>query len=230
MGINIWLPIVVNVLIAMIMVAGIFIGRKNGVKYELLKLLVVCALCVGTYFLSPILTNLVIKIKFIGDAIAAGVITAAIVKSLVILVSFLLVYLIATLIFKCVRKAIHKKEFAGVKAAGVKNSARPAKVKGLTKADTRKLKKQNKELKKAQRKHDKELRRIKVSKASMVFGAIIGLICAIIVGFIVTLPLKPVFAKSAEAGSEISQIEKGYEYTPYGQLDKLTGVVDFILK
>ena len=36
---NIWLPIITNTLIALIIVAGIFVGKRNGWKLQLSKLI-----------------------------------------------------------------------------------------------------------------------------------------------------------------------------------------------
>ena len=215
MGINIWLPIVVNVLILGIMVAGAFIGRKNGFLYELIKLVTLCVSGVGLYFLNPIVATAVSHIGFIENAIAHNLVTLEIVKAFTLLAMFLVVYLITTIILKIVKKAKQKK------VVGI-NTAKPAKIYGINRKETRRLRKENKRIQKEQ----KKLARANESKKNKVLGLIFGLLVAIVVSFVVTLPLKPIFSHISSIQPEIAEIEKGYEYTPYGELDKVTNIVE----
>ena len=236
MGINIWLPIVVNVLILGIMVAGAFIGRKNGFLYELFKLLVLCGSVVGIYFLNPIIANLIAKIPFVEHFIAEGLCTLELVKAISFVIIFLVVYLIVTIIFKIIKRANAKKNKVEVKALNGKrfiNTAKPAKISGLNKKETRRLNKEQHKLAKQRKKQEKQLEKASrkpLTTKQKVFGIIFGILTAFIIGFVITIPLKPIFTKIAEVQPEIAEVEKGYEYTPYGQIDKLIGVVDFIIK
>jgi len=236
MGINIWLPIVVNVLILGIMVAGAFIGRKNGFLYELLKLVTLCGCGVGIYFLNPIVANKVAGISFIHKFIEQGLATVELVKAMTFVLLFILIYIIITIIFKIIKKAHDKKNKVEVKSLNGKrfiNTAKPAKIHGLNRKETRRLNKEQRRLARERRKQEKEL--IKASKKPLttkqkVFGIIFGILTAFVLGFIITLPMKEVFKGIANAQPELAEVVKGYEYTPYGQIDKLTGVVDFIIK
>lgn len=219
MGINIWLPIIIDVLILGIMVAGALIGRKNGFLYELIKFVALCVCGVGLYFLNPIVANAVSHIGFVENAIAHNFITIEIIKAFTLLFMFLLVYLIATIILKIVKK-VNQKKIVGV------NTAKPAKIYGLNRKETRRLRREHKKLQKEQ----KKLARANESKKNKVFGLIFGLLVAIVVGFVITLPLKPIFNHIATIQPEIAEVEKGYEYTPYGELDKVTNIVEKILK
>ena len=236
MGINIWLPIVVNVLILGIMVAGAFIGRKNGFLYELLKLVVLCGCGVGIYFLNPVVANLIAKIPFVEHFIAEGFCTLELVKAISFVLIFLVVYLIVTVIFKIIKKVRAKKNKIEVKALNGKkfiNTAKPAKIQGLNKKETRRLNREQHKLARQRRKQEKELEKASrkpLTKKQKVFGVIFGILTAFIIGFVVMIPLKPIFKGIAEAQPEIAEVEKGYEYTPYGQIDKLIGVVEFITK
>lgn len=241
MGINIWLPILVNLLILGIMVAGVFVGKKYGVKVELLKAGILCSCAVGIYFLSAVITNALLTIPFFANAVITEVISVASIKALVIDILFLTVYGITSLIFSIVVKKIRKNDVGA-------NIIKEIKKNNLTKAEAKKLKKDNKEIKKRQklirktqnksvrkeerkkRKQERKNSSKQLSKVSKVFGAIIGVVCATIIGFIVTMPLKPIFGDIAKSDAVISEITKGYEYTPYGELNNLTGVVDFIIK
>lgn len=236
MGINIWLPIVVNVLILGIMVAGAFIGRKNGFLYELLKLVTLCACGVGIYFLNPIVADLLVKIPFVEHFIAEGLCTLELIRAVSFVLLFIFVYIITTIIFKIIKKTRAKKTKVEVKALNGKkfiNTAKPAKISGLNKKETRRLNKEQRKLARQRKKQDKQLEKASrkpLTSKQKVFGIIFGILTAFIIGFVITIPLKPIFTKIAEVQPEIAEVEKGYEYTPYGQIDKLIGVVDFIIK
>ena len=49
---NIWLPILSNVLAALIVVFGILEGRKNGFGLQLLKTLLLSGALIGLYYIS----------------------------------------------------------------------------------------------------------------------------------------------------------------------------------
>ena len=236
MGINVWLPIVVNVLILGIMVAGAFIGIKNGFLYELLKLVTLCGSVVGIYFLNPIVANLLVKIPFVEHFIAEGLCTLELIRAVSFVLLFIFVYIITTIIFKIIKKTRAKKTKVEVKALNGKkfiNTAKPAKISGLNKKETRRLNKEQHKLARQRKKQDKQLEKASrkpLTPKQKVFGSIFGILTAFIIGFVITIPLKPIFTKIAEVQPEIAEVEKGYEYTPYGQIDKLIGVVDFIIK
>ena len=227
MGINIWLPIVVNLLILGIMVAGVLVGRKYGFKVEAIKTIILCGLGVGIYFLSPIIVGALLHIEFLAQAVISGVISIASIKLLVIYLLFMIVYGIVSLI---IRLIVNKKLNKGLKV----NRAKEVKARGINRAETAKLRKEQRRFRKIAKKNNKKLlkenRKHSISKRSKVFGAIVGFICAVIVGFVVTLPLKSIFIDIAHSDSAISDITYGYEYTPYGQLDKVTDIVERIVK
>ena len=93
---NIWLPIITNLIMLGILIAGIFVGKKNGWKVELSKLIIMLGVGVGLYFLAPVITKL--QIPYLVPAI----------NSLIIFVLFMVVYMIVSLI----ASAIHKKVVA----------------------------------------------------------------------------------------------------------------------
>lgn len=218
---NIWLPIIVNLFIASFLVVGAFIGRKNGWKYELIKLLTMCAFGVGIYFLSPIISALTLKISFINNLVFNGLITMSIINSIVIVLLFSLIYLLVSLVFRAIRNSGDKRHTS--------NRAKVAKIKGINREETRKLRKEQRKFRKEQRLQAIKLRREKASKTSKVFGIIFGIIFGIVFGFVVTLPLKPIFRHVADNQPAIEEIVKGYEYTPYGQLDKVTNIVNKVI-
>ena len=124
---------------------------------------------------------------------------------------------IISFIIKTIRRHNLKKSALGI------NTAKRTKIKGVDRKTSRQMKKDERRLNR-----QREIELIKSrSKRSKVFGAIIGFITALLIGFIVFLPVKYASKSFAEA-QQNPAIETVYEYTPYGQLDKLTGIYDFI--
>lgn len=192
---NIWLPIVTNLIIISLLIISIVVGRKNGFKVEFAKLLILLPLLIGTYFLIPILSREMLEISFLNG------IKEDIMKSSLWLILFILEYGLVNIIVYLVRKRSHK-------------DIKPVKVKGLNKKSTRELRKQEKELAK--------LNETQASKMNKGFGCLVGLIIGILGTFIMMLPCKYIFNKVAEDHPEIEQIKTGYKYTAYGQLDEIT--------
>lgn len=236
MEISILLPILVNVLILGIMVAGAFIGRKNGFLYELLKLVTLCGCSIGVYFLNPIVAVKVAEIPFIYNLIDSGLVTVELLKLICFVLLFTFMYIITTIIFRLVKKSYNKKHKIEVKSLNGKkyiNTAKPAKIHGLNRKETRKLNKEQKRLAKERKKQGKALK--KASKKPLttkqkVFGALFGILVAFVLGFVITLPMKLILKEIVITQPELVEIEKGYEYTPYGQIEEFIGVIDFIIK
>lgn len=208
---NIWLPIVTNLIIAMILIVGAIVGSRNGWRFELGKLIIMLGVGVGCYFLNPIVVNLLGNIDVIS-AFPIEIVTG---------VSFLLLYIVAYII-TCIT-------IAGIRVLTGKkvvtnNGARRVKVKGLDKAATRQLRKEEREF----RKQQKQLRVL--SKKSKVFGAIFGVLIALVVGFVLMLPIKATFNHIAKSNEKLEQINTGYDYTIYGQIDKLVDVSNLIIE
>ena len=135
---NIWLPIVTNIIIAALLVCGIFVGKKNGWISQLVKIGVSCAAGVGIYFLTPVITNALCKIPaFVKLCVQIPSFGLAL-NSLLYLVLFMFVYGITCLICRLVRKSKeNKNKIKTVKVKRVKTKK--------TKAD-RKLARENKKL------------------------------------------------------------------------------------
>lgn len=204
---NIWLPIITNVVIALILLTGIFVGSKNGWKFELCKLFLIIGIGVGCYFLQPVITNL-FKIDMPKEILGSSVYLAL----------FIVSYAIVSIIVSAIRYVTKTKSLENI------NSAKRIKIKGIDRKTTRQLRREER----AYRKLHKEIRELK--KASKSLGGLFGFIIALIVGFIVMLPIKSVSNYIAETQPKLEQITKGYEYTIYGQLDKISNLSDIIIK
>ena len=87
---NIWLPIITNLIMLGILVAGIFVGKKNGWKVELSKLIIMLGVGVGLYFLAPVITNALLSIETLVQAqLQIPYLVPAIINSLIIFVLFI---------------------------------------------------------------------------------------------------------------------------------------------
>lgn len=206
---NIWLPIITNLIILGIITAGFFIGRKNGFIKELTKFFILIPAVIGCYFLTPVITGLFLKIQAINELVASTTFGLQALKSLVFLIVFLIFYGLVTLIVNLIYR----------KKSQV-NSVKQVKRKGLSRRETRRLRRED-------RKYNKALN--KQSKGSRVGGIICAMLIALMISLGVMLPFKYVTATIAEI-KNIPEINSAYEYTVFGQFDKVIDISDFIIK
>ena len=202
---NIWLPIITNLIMLGILVAGIFVGKKNGWKIELSKLVIMLGVAVGIYFLAPIITTPIVTALANGQSIAEIMIQA--INSLIMFLLFIIIYGILSLICSAIANKVAKKQ----------NSITYIKLKGK---GNRKLNRQNKKL---YRKQIREARKQK--KTSQTIGALLGFILAACITFVLFMPMGYAFKQLKQTAPGITA---GIEYTAWGQLDKATGVYDKI--
>ncbi len=214
---NIWLPIITNIVIVMILVAGLFIGRKNGFKIEFTKFILTIGAIIGSYFLTPIITKFILKMGFVNN-IATTISSSVIFNSIILLLTFILFYLLICLIGFIINQISMKK-------ANTVNIAKSTSSKNLDKKTRKLLKKDEKRLKKLNRKKN-----YKVNKVSQIFGAIFGVLIAFVMGFVISLPIKYMTQTIAETNSELTQIDENYGYTLYGAIDNnIFDISDFII-
>lgn len=205
---NIWLPIITNLIMLGILVAGIFVGKKNGWKVELSKLIIMLGVGVGLYFLAPVITNALLSIETLVQAqLQIPYLVPAIINSLIIFVLFMIVYMIVSLI----ASAIHKKVVA--KQNGIAYIRLKGKGNG----------KINRANRKEFRRRIKEARKQK--KTSQVVGAILGFVVAALITFVLFMPIKYMFKGLSNIDNNFNS---GFEYTVWGQLDNATDVYDSI--
>lgn len=205
---NIWLPIITNLIILGILVAGIFVGKKNGWKVELSKLIIMLGIGVGLYFLAPVITNALLSIEQAQLQIPYPYLVPAI-NSLIIFVLFMVVYMIVSLI----ASAIHKKVVA--KQNGIAYIRLKGKGNG----------KINRANRKEFRRRIKEARKQK--KTSQVVGAILGFVMAALITFVLFMPIKYMFKGLSEVNNN-NNFNSGFDYTVWGQLDNATNVYNVV--
>ena len=204
---NIWLPIITNLIMLGILVAGIFVGKKNGWKIELSKLIIMLGVGVGLYFLAPVITNALLSIETLVQAQLQIPYLAPAINSLIIFVLFMVVYMIVSLI----ASAIHKKTVAK------QNGIVYIKLKGKGNG------KINRANRKEFRRRIKEARKQK--KTSQIVGAILGFVVAALITFVLFMPIKYMFKGLSQVNNNFNS---GFEYTVWGQLDNATDSYDTI--
>ena len=208
---NIWLPIITNLIMLGILVAGIFVGKKNGWKIELSKLVIMLGVAVGIYFLAPIITTPIVTALANGQSITEimthmrYMIPA--INSLIMFLLFIIIYGILSLICSAIANKVAKKQ----------NSITYIKLKGKGNG---KLNRQNKKL---YRKQIREARKQK--KTSQTIGALLGFILAACITFVLFMPMGYAFKQLEQTAPGITA---GIDYTVWGQLDKATKVYDKI--
>lgn len=200
---NIYLPIISNIIIVLILIAGIFIGRKNGWRLELSKSLILIGSLVGIYFLNPLISTKLMEFDFCQKIISLS--SEITFKSLCLFAEFALIYVLVSIAFLIIRKNCRK-----IKALRVEriNTAKSIK----SRKERRKESKQFKKL------HTKQ-----ISKSSKTVGAILGLVLAFIVGYIIMSPIKYFTKDLVSMKPELEYVETAYDYTIYDQIDKLIG-------
>ena len=204
---NIWLPIISNLIIVGILVAGIFVGKKNGWKVELSKLIIMLGVGVGLYFLAPIITNALLSIETLIQATPQIPYLVPAINSLIIFVLFMIVYMIVSLI----ASAIHKKVVA--KQSGIAYIRLKGKGNGkINRANKREFRRRIKEAKKQK-------------KTSQIVGAILGFVVAALITFVLFMPIKYMFKGLSKVTNNFNS---GFEYTVWGQLDNATDMYDTI--
>ena len=210
---NIILPIITNLITIAIIIAGIFIGKRNGFGISLSKFILLVGACIGSYFLVPLITNLLIQIEFINELMILPY-SAEILNSLVLLILTMIFYLIITLICKLITSHV-KYEDENI------NIAKPAKIKGLSRKETKQLRKEQRKLRQLQLKEK--------STASKIFGIIYSVIISIIICFVLYITCMYIIKSIIVIKPELAYLSNAYEYTIFGQLDKLTNLSGFII-
>lgn len=205
MSMSIWLPIVTNAVLALIVIAGMLIGRKTKWYLEMFKFICLAGAGVGAHFLIPTMNELLLKIPFVAQineslALGAGL------NSISFALMFIAAYIVLSIMFGIINHIVCK-ERKGIKVS------RTVKVAA------------------ANHKADRELKRIKrAERKRNPFGVIFGMLVGLLVSFVIFMPMKYAAKEVVKLKPELSEIEKGVEYTAFGQLDKYTNVVEFIIE
>ena len=215
-------PILSNLLVIAIIAIGFFVGRSNGFKLQLTKLILTIGAGIGTFFLTPVFINML--------NLEASMVDFALVFGHSIL--FLAAYLIITAVIATIKHCLVKKERNTEKAGANKAKAVKHKRVNVTKKTKEELALQKEKEKRfiKERKREERLARkaarkayAKAHKKSRIGGIICGVISAFVIIFTFAMPAKLGFAI---LDLKFPGAYKGYEYSISGLLDKGTDYVD----
>ena len=196
---NIWLPIVTNVILAVIALSGI-IGRKQGWALNFTRLICFVGACIGMWYLTPTVANALMGLSFIAPVEDMLPFYDSIIFTSLCLICFALISLVCHLIYKDVI-VIKRINFAKVKRA-----------KGIDKKADREIRKEERKA----RQIEKELKQR--SKCSKVFGAILNIISTIIISILIYCLMKYGFTYFSQYNENLVS---GYESTLYYQISKM---------
>ena len=107
---NILYPVIINLITLGAILIGLFVGLKNGSKYQFLKLFLLAGAVVGLYFLTPIVHGLI--------AIDARLLFSAMI---------LIAYIIIEVVLSIIRVHSDKMKVLEFKTQRLLNSAKPLK-------------------------------------------------------------------------------------------------------
>lgn len=219
MNFNIILPIISNTILAIALILGIFVGIKNEWKLSLAKLICVIGAGVGIYFLNPIIANALVSIPFIANIISQFAISSKTVLALTFAATYLVTFGLISLVIAIIRHHRNK-----VRLLKIQNGILVQRAKALDKQTEKVLKKEDKKAEKAKRKAIK-----RQHKVARLFGAILEFLAVVVTMFIVFLPIKFIVKEEIAKETQLP-VEAIYEYTPFGQLDKVIDFSEFIIK
>ena len=195
---NIILPIISNLLILIFMITGMLIGKKNGWKIQLSKLILTAGAGVGFYFLAPIITD---KLYALLEAQICNIpYSWNILRTAIIFILTIITYSILSLVIRLIANRHVAKKFNIVKL----------KIKGR---QNRVINANNRKQFKLRLKEAKRQKRV-----SQVIGAILGIILSLILCFGLFMIIKYITLSVSEFYPVIEYL---YEYTIFGQLDKI---------
>lgn len=201
---NIWLPIITNLVMLLVLVINIFNGKKNGFGISLLKLIMTAGIAVGFYFVSPILTDklvtLPLVLQFVGMIPVPLIVLVPVVNMAIFLILFFCVNTIVNSIINKIAKNSRNKKLR--KTQPINSNIN----------DKKYLKMQYKEY---QRKR---------TKRTKIFGMIFGCLVGIIYTFVLMTAYKYTCMTIRCINPSIPEIEVGYEATIYGQIESRTNI------
>lgn len=199
---NIWLPIITNAIALIIVLCGVITGKKSKPILQISKIITLCGLGVACHFLIAPVASLLTKIPFLKNMHELDTLSSASINSISFALLFLTAYILTTIVFSVISIIISKKHEHGIK---VSKTVRI----------------------KAAGKNKRIVNRIHKQPAN-ILGCIFGGIIGLLMSFTLFLPVKYIFNDVSKVLDK-PEINSGYEYTLYGQLDKLTGIDDIII-
>lgn len=212
---DIVVAVLCNLIAALILVGGILSTFRSGLRVSGFRLLFTILSGLGAFLLTPVISNALLGIELtveestltIASVIGASSISLYSINSVLYLLVFLLFYLLGTIICSiikhCAIKAMRDKKA---------NKARIKRAKSINpKAEKAAKKTEFKEMKTAYNASLRVWRRI--------LSGFLGAISAIIVGFIVLIPIGFIFKDMVAANGDKAFLTDGYHYTLNGIIE-----------
>ena len=200
---NIWLPIITNLILLGCFVFDFIFSKKVGLRPTIIRLISTVGLGVGLYFLSPIILKGLPFLTNIG--LSELGLKAFLISSIALVVNT-----IQCIVFYIIYR---KNKYEHIESV---NTAKIKRAKAIDKKAEKSIRREERKARKLAR----VPRVIKKSKANKVFTIIFSVILSLIMSALVYVQIKAVITY-VDTKYDIEQIETGYEYTPFGQLDKL---------
>lgn len=164
---KIWLPIIVNLVLFLVALAGIFAGRKNKLL-EIPRLICLLCLGIGCYFLNPLFISFIEKTNIVKYF---GALSIETIKSFSFGVIFLIGYILISIIFALIKLGIDRKV----------NGTSKIKVKGTDKKLTKQLQENSLEI------TDRHI------KCKRIIGMILGFLASLVIVIVMSFILKYLF-------------------------------------
>ena len=215
---EILVAIICNLVAGLILISGVLTSLRCGWKVSLIKLFLTLGAGVGTFFLSPFLSDkLWWEVKGLSTLAAELGISQVTINSCIFLILFLLFFGLVSIICSIVKHSL------------IKNMQRSV---SENRAKIKRAKSINPRAEKAARRTIwKELKNEYKSANGgfkKVISSFVGLIIYVLVGFTMLLPLNYIATDLNKANdNKYEYLEKGYEYTLNGVLGD--EVLDFIV-
>ena len=199
-----------NLVALLILVNGIITSAKNGWKVTLTKFIFLLGGLVGAYFLTPVVSNKLLSIAYNGGTIATPLkasIGLGIINSLLFVAIFLVFYLVDLVICSIVKACLinsYKDD--------IENKAKLKRAKSINAKAEKLAKKSQLNALKAKYAEDNTLGKRFIS-------VLLGIIVSVTVGMVILMPYG-FFAERLNKNANRAYLEKGYEYTLNGLIDK----------
>lgn len=211
MGVKtILIAVACNLIAVLVLVNGIITSAKNGWKVTLTKFIFLLGAITGAYFLTPVISNKILGIAYNGSTLATPLkasIGLGIINSLLFVAIFFIFYLFDLLICNIVKACLinsYKDE--------IQNKAKLKRARSI-----------NAKAEKVARKAQLNALKAKFAEENTwwkrLIAVLIGIVISVTVGMVVLMPYG-FFAERLNKNANRAYLEKGYEYTLNGIIDK----------
>ena len=205
---NIILPIISNLIVLMILTASIIVGKKNGFVLQLTKLILIVDALIGSYYLAPYLTTILVENTIITDILIKIGLPNFELNYITHLMIFGVIYAIISLFTTIIRIKIRKQPYQI-------NTAKRKRIKSLDRRADKNLRREEKRLKRL------NFNEKSITKKSKIAGVILGVLTAIVILYALAIPTKYIINEVTIKNPEFTDVKSFYEYSICGQIDNI---------